>query len=697
MIKIPFKQKFQSSPGQALVEFALIVTVLLMMIFLIVESARILWAWVTVQQAAREGGRYAVTGQYDINCSVEGMPKFDQDGGRSLCEDENADELTAKLRVASIVDKAHNSLGGLPLNEETVTFEDEYYYNVEVWGVNEENQLEYDYAGLPRMPVVVRVTYRVPIITPFFRPILPTIPVFGQVTMNNESFGQLGSINQGEGLPPDVPAVPTPGVTPSPTPTPTPGDTPTLEPTSTDTPTATPAICAVQFERNPVVPEDFVFVTGGVGTTVTILNLTTGDTLGVSEPLPAFEGHACPGFTTVQPLAMAAGDVLLARSSDGSIDTTIVLAAPPTATPSPSSTPTSSPTASPTPSVTPTATPSTPFITLQPTCSNSGTEVQFTVFGSNWPTNQAVVIYWMGNEVRRIPNGHSGFFAETLTFSNLANGTYEVKAETNNKQYGDTKTFRIPCSVTPTPVATSTPTVTATPAPADLIIVGPPTMVSTPPIVAFKPVQFSMVVSNTGDLDVNSPFFVDLYLDPSVVLTSSIPITQSSGYSALSSLGSGASQIITITSQLGFKNSPVDHLVFGMVDSLQAIPESIETNNISTPFAYNQVTPAFTPTPTATPNPNGTDTLSGVVRRLAGNWIPQFRAQVTLIDESTARIVATAESDVNGFYQFTNLPAGTYTIRACLIVDNKPYVGQRTGMTPPNFFADIFMIQGPCS
>ena len=108
MIKI--RQRLNNSPGQALVEFALIISVLLAMIFLIIESARILWAWNTVQNAAREGARYAITGQAEApDCAVDfGLPKF-VDGGRNVCSD---------LRLASVIDKAHTHLAGLPLNEE---------------------------------------------------------------------------------------------------------------------------------------------------------------------------------------------------------------------------------------------------------------------------------------------------------------------------------------------------------------------------------------------------------------------------------------------------------------------------------------------------------------------------------------------------------------------------------------------------
>ena len=49
------------SKGQALTEFALILPILLLLILGIIEGARIIWAFVTVQNAAREAARYAVT------------------------------------------------------------------------------------------------------------------------------------------------------------------------------------------------------------------------------------------------------------------------------------------------------------------------------------------------------------------------------------------------------------------------------------------------------------------------------------------------------------------------------------------------------------------------------------------------------------------------------------------------------------
>ena len=51
--------------GQTLAEFALTLPILLILIFGIIEFARIFQAWVTLQNAARTAARYASTGQYN--------------------------------------------------------------------------------------------------------------------------------------------------------------------------------------------------------------------------------------------------------------------------------------------------------------------------------------------------------------------------------------------------------------------------------------------------------------------------------------------------------------------------------------------------------------------------------------------------------------------------------------------------------
>jgi hypothetical protein len=60
-------KRTRRSPGQGLVEFALVLPVLLLLIFGIIEFARIFAAWLAVQNAARFAVRYAVTGNYKYN------------------------------------------------------------------------------------------------------------------------------------------------------------------------------------------------------------------------------------------------------------------------------------------------------------------------------------------------------------------------------------------------------------------------------------------------------------------------------------------------------------------------------------------------------------------------------------------------------------------------------------------------------
>lgn len=687
MIKI--KRRFNNSPGQALVEFALIISVLLAMIFLIIESARILWAWNTVQNAAREGARYAITGQSEApDCAVDfGLPKF-VSGGRDVCHD---------LRLASVIDKAHTHLAGLPLNEDSVIFEDDDYYNIEVWGVNQQGQLQYDFAGVPSNPVVVRVTYRVPIITPFFSSILPSIPVFGQETLNNETFGQLGgSGNEGAALPPNLPPLPTPGVTPSPTPSPTPSNTPTPGPTSTPTftPTFTPTPrCDIQFEGGAVAGNNFVLVTGDVGVNVTVRNLSTNQTLGSGVLGGPFNGHACAGFGTIilNPALVSTnvGQILMAvQTNDASNnDVTIVVGAPPTSTPSPTFTPIPTNTPTNTPLPTPTHTPSGPYITVFPNC-GPGPDIQFTISGYNWPTNQAVTLFWESEPVVPLQaNQHAANFNYTWTRFGLVNGTYTVRAVASGGAVS-TATITIPCVGQPTP----TPGASSTPSPADLIAVGPPKLLNASPLIAYQPMQFSVAITNTGDLDVDTQFFVDIYLDPTTIMTDRIPLVESDGYAAVSSLSGGASRVITITSPYGFTNNPTSHRVYGMVDSVLQIDELSEINNVTNPLTVNNVTPAATPTPTVPSS--GIDEISGFALIVTDKAIPQFRAYITLLSGTT--VIDSAVTDVNGYYQFNNVAPGSYSVSACVQIDNSEWYGVINGISPPNTLAYIGMFEAPC-
>lgn len=688
--------------GQAILEFALMITVLLMIIFLIVEAARILWAWNQVQNAAREGARYASTGQVELeHCAVENMTKFED----RLCLDNTDPDYRAKLRTASIVEVTHNALTGMSLDEDSRVFEDDNFYDIQVYGATDENQWLVDFGGMPTKPVVVRVMYRVPIITPFFRPIAESVPIFGQVTVNNEYFGQLGGSGQGAPQPVQITTpLPTVGVTPSHTPTASntpPGVPPTEIPSpapATETPLPPP--CNVSFEAPPVAGNRYVYISSDIGTNVTVQILTTGEVLGI-DIMQAQGGHTCDGFSDFinggvgilsQPLV--AGDVLLAEGDNGTYDYAFVLAVPPTSTPIPTNTPTTTATPIPTDTPEPTATPSQPYIVVRPSCGNPSFDddykVRFNVSGYNWPKDESIALYWDDTIwMQTVSQPHSGSFSKTWERSepewgnaNWVGDTYIVKGVSSSKSVQTT--FQTPCDDFIPPIATP-PTPTATPAPADLIVVGQPQIVSTGTPVAYQPIDFSVIISNTGDIPVNNLFFIDLYIDPTPVIstTYAIPVSQSSGYTALSSLAGKTSQAITITTRFGFKNEPDPHLVYAMVDSLEDIDENIEEggeeNNISSAAIISGVQTAVPPTSTPVAVAGG-NKIHGVTWRLSPTGLtPVLRARMYLIGSDDIPIPGFS-SGTNGYYAFSNIADGDYTVQACFTINGVEMGAKRTGI-----------------
>jgi uncharacterized repeat protein (TIGR01451 family) len=166
------KDNDNSNNGQALVEFALIIGVLLLLIFVMIESARLFQAWQTVQNAAREAGRYAITGQFDPDCLT----------GEPPCSDP---------RVYAIRQKARQSASGLVINDGAGPGEPNFFYAT-VRGVQDGQWCD-NCAGDPGERVVVNVTYRLPIIIPGLQSAIPSVRLMGQVEMHNENYIQRSS------------------------------------------------------------------------------------------------------------------------------------------------------------------------------------------------------------------------------------------------------------------------------------------------------------------------------------------------------------------------------------------------------------------------------------------------------------------------------------------------------------------------
>ena len=65
------RRKVPKSSGQSMVEFVIMLPLILTSIFAIIEMARIFHAWISVENAARAGIRYAVTGVWGADACVE--------------------------------------------------------------------------------------------------------------------------------------------------------------------------------------------------------------------------------------------------------------------------------------------------------------------------------------------------------------------------------------------------------------------------------------------------------------------------------------------------------------------------------------------------------------------------------------------------------------------------------------------------
>lgn len=227
-----------SAKSQGLVEFALILPVLLLTIFVIVELARVLHAWLAIENGARFGVRYAVTQEYDVAyCSAVVDDK---------CEDQT-EEPFAQLQ--SIKDAAKAGAVAILRNESSV-WDEPGYFRVNVCASekyafpNPTNPASPfglcdpdEDPGVPGEFVSVTVDFNHPLITPMLTAVWPQLALSSRREAIVEEFRTSRVVDPPEGLPTLVPTntyTVTPTFTPSLTPT------PTFTPTETYTPTPTP-------------------------------------------------------------------------------------------------------------------------------------------------------------------------------------------------------------------------------------------------------------------------------------------------------------------------------------------------------------------------------------------------------------------------------------------------------------------------
>ncbi len=291
------------------------------------------------------------------------------------------------------------------------------------------------------------------------------------------------------------------------------------------------------------------------------------------------------------------------------------------------------------------------YIAISPTCGPEG-QMTITVRGYNWPTQaiKQIGIHWddYGNRVGTINPATSEFIEEIQV--DVTTGAHTVWARTE-KNTGD-------------PVGDVQDGATLiSPCPAPNLVVTDLQLLTTEPISTYQLLDFSVTVANIGTLPVNSLFWVDV--------DDTEPTTQTTGlgWGAISSLGTGSSTTITITTESGLETLGT-HQIWAFADSRGDVSETDETDNVYGPVS---VTVSLTGTAPITDTPTSTATIQGETWvSLSGVPVPHDRATVECRD-TEGNLVASTISDENARYTLSGLSPGTYTVMGEAWIDGKRY------------------------
>ncbi len=228
----------QRNKGQSMVEFALILPLLLLIFLGIIDGAFILQGYLTVNHAAREAARFAITYQPNQGECLDGVTTAPYPYCPATLGSES-DTAYQQRRVQLIKLAAVDAAVGLRYNTPACmdwtcinsNINVEGMLGVRVWGYPSfEEAMREDNPGLPGLPVRVQVIHNVPLVV--FAPVLPNsfVRVNGVTDMINEGI----QVGYGDRPPPTSPPIGTlPWETPQ---NPPPGS----EPTATTGPSPTP-------------------------------------------------------------------------------------------------------------------------------------------------------------------------------------------------------------------------------------------------------------------------------------------------------------------------------------------------------------------------------------------------------------------------------------------------------------------------
>ena len=329
-----------------------------------------------------------------------------------------------------------------------------------------------------------------------------------------------------------------------------------------------------------------------------------------------------------------------------------------------------------------------PFITLTPSCAESGNTVRVNGYNFSTGGNRSLTITMN-------PGNHQLYFAAnfsqeiwqqnvTLPTGLALDQDYTIQAvrHTDNP----TAVLRVPC---PKP---------------DLVISNLQ-LGSGTPITTHTPITFTATVANIGDLAVVTQFYVSLYLNPPPPASGAthIPSTYraTGAVVGISGLQAGETRQVTLTATGGVPTLG-SHQIYAVVDSDPSptglINERLETNNIAGPLTVVATEEGEPPPPL--PPADDTGNLQGFTFTPQPGLGPvQQPFTPVYVYDSNNVLVAYQNSAANGFYRFLNLPVGFYTVAACITLDGLQYFALTPGVeilenTTTQFL--IYMEQTAC-
>jgi hypothetical protein len=232
-------------------EFALILPVMLLVLFVIIELARLLFAWMAVENGARFAIRYAVTGQYDpANRGVAACSSYYARFAITCVAGEDA-KIDNAARVLTIEQVARGAATGI-LDDPSLNpvsgwshpgfFKISVCSDADVYTAPNPSNFTTnwtsgcspaDNAGAPGARIWVTVNFNHRLVLPVLSQAWPLL----HLTARRDGIVEMFRVSRlvGSGGLPTAPATDSP--TPTRTPTPTPSNTPSLTPTPSDTPT----------------------------------------------------------------------------------------------------------------------------------------------------------------------------------------------------------------------------------------------------------------------------------------------------------------------------------------------------------------------------------------------------------------------------------------------------------------------------